>query len=152
MTSKAKVISVDGNIAEIETNRISMCDGCRKKSCSAPCSISGLMEKNGVMHARAVNKINAAAGDSVEVETSDRRVFFLAAFVFIMPIFAFILFYFAAIAFGFEETAAIIASVVGFALAFVAIGLFERRRAGSEPEVTIVKIINVESSDIQENN
>ena len=152
MTSKAKVISVDGNIAEIETNRISMCDGCRRKSCSGTCSISGHMEKNGVMRARAVNEINASAGESVEVETSDRRVLFLAAFVFIMPIVAFILFYFAAIAFGFEETAAIIASAVGFALSFVAIGLFERMRAKSEPEVKIVKIINDESSDIQENN
>ena len=87
MRCRATVLKTEGNIAEIEVRRATMCEGCEKSGgCGGHCDITGIVASGGKMTAKAYNKIGAAAGDTVEVETESSRVLAYAALVFLLPL------------------------------------------------------------------
>ena len=146
MTNRAKIISTDGKIAEIEVERRTMCDGCEKKSCSGGCSVSGLVS-GGKMRTRALNGIGAVPGDTVEVESSDSRILSLSLLVFIFPIVICILFYVTAERIGFGGGYAVISAAVGFVLSFVIIGIVEKSYRKRTPDITVVAVVEHEGEN-----
>ncbi|NLK39510.1 MAG: SoxR reducing system RseC family protein, partial [Clostridiales bacterium] len=97
MRRRAKVVE-GGEIATIEIMRSSACDGCHKNGGGCvSCDIFGL---NKTITAKAENRVGAAAGDRVIIETESGRVIGYAAVVFLLPIVVALALYFAAGLFG----------------------------------------------------
>lgn len=136
MICTAKVISVSGELAEIEVRRKSMCDGCEKSSCA----VGGLMGNGGTMRTRALNKAGAMPGDTVEIESSNGRVLSLALLVFILPVVVGILFYYAAAAVGLGSVISALSAAGGLVLSFIGIGIAERVHRAKKPDITVVSI------------
>ena len=144
MRQRAVVIKTEGKFAEIEVSRASMCDGCQKNGgCEHHCELSGLIAGSGkTMKTTAQNRIGAAPGDIVEVETASARVLGYAALVFVMPILVCAAFYFLADALFRNETYALIAAAAGFVLSFFGISLVDHSKKKSAPDIVIVDIVS----------
>lgn len=143
MRQRAVVIEADGREAVIEVSRATMCDGCeRHGGCEGHCEITGLVATGGKMRTRALNSVSARPGDTVEVETESRRVLGYAALVFLLPIIICGALGYAAHALWRTEAAAVIGGIVGFAAAFAAILLIDRRARRRDPDIAIVEIVS----------
>ena len=148
MRQRAVVLEVNGREAVIEVSRATMCDGCEKHGgCEGHCEITGLLSTGGKMKTRALNKIGASAGDTVEVETESGRVLGYAALVFILPIIVCGLFYFAADAMFEAEYAPAIGAAAGFLLTFAGIAVIDRIKGRKEPDIVIVDIVKSETTE-----
>ncbi len=78
MIEKAKVVSLNGNMARVQVKRISACgESCA--SCKAGCSSPDT-------YVDAVNNINAAAGQYVEIETQTKIVFSAIILNYVLPL------------------------------------------------------------------
>ena len=142
MRCRATVLKTEGNIAVIEVKRATMCEGCEKSSgCGGHCDITGIVANGGKMTAKAYNKIGAAAGDTVEVETESSRVLAYAALVFLLPLVIGGVFYAAASALFQSEGIALASAFAGFLLSFVIAALVDKKIAGKRPDITIVNRI-----------
>lgn len=88
MTQTAKVFALDGeDRAVVEVIRRSACSGdC--KSCG------GCSGDERVMRVRALNRVNAAVGDRVVIESSTKKVLALAWVAYVLPIILMVAFYF----------------------------------------------------------
>ena len=146
MVQSAKVVSTDGEIAVVEVSRKAMCDGCHKTTCGEKCAMSSLMSSGSKMTASAYNKIGAEAGDTVEIETSDREVLVIAAFVFVLPVVLGCIFYAVAESFGLSMKTSVLLAVVGFVLVFPFLRLFDKSRRKDAPKLIIRKILTDESA------
>jgi len=139
MRCRATVLKTEGNIAVIEVKRATMCEGCEKSAgCGGHCDITGIVANGGKMTARAYNKIGAAAGDTVEVETESSRVLAYAALVFLLPLVVGGIFFAAANAFSLGEGIALISAFAGFLLSFLFTALIDRKAAKKRPDIVIV--------------
>ncbi|MBQ8441301.1 MAG: SoxR reducing system RseC family protein [Clostridia bacterium] len=87
MKTKAKVISLDGDFALVETERMSACEGCHKaeegKGCSV-CSLMGASDRK--LQAKANNRVGARVGDAVWIESATSRMMLYAVMVFLLPL------------------------------------------------------------------
>lgn len=87
MKTKAKVISLDGDFALVETERMSACEGCHKaeegKGCSV-CSLMGASDRK--LQAKANNRVGARVGDVVWIESATSRMMLYAVMVFLLPL------------------------------------------------------------------
>ena len=142
MRCRATVVKTEGNIAEIEVRRATMCEGCEKSGgCGGHCDISGLVATGGKMTAKAYNKIGAAVGDTVEVETESSRVLAYAALVFLLPLFIGGAFFAIADLVWKNSGISLLAAAVGFVLTFVFIAVIDRKTAKKKPDIVIVNRI-----------
>ena len=143
MRQRAVVLETDGKEAVIEVSRATMCDGCEKHGgCEGHCEITGLLSTGGKMKTRALNRIGASVGDTVEVETESGRVLGYAALVFILPIIMCGVFYFAADALFEAEFAPVVGALIGFVLTFAGIAVFDRAKRKKEPDIVIVDLVS----------
>lgn len=139
MRCRATVLKTEGNIAEIEVRRATMCEGCEKSGgCGGHCDISGIVATGGKMTAKAYNKIGAAVGDTVEVETESSRVLAYAALVFLLPLVIGGVFFALAAAVSDSDGIALAAAFAGFVLTFVFVAVVDRKAAKKRPDIVIV--------------
>ena len=141
MQRKAEVISMEGKYAIIKSERSSMCDGCHKNTCGGTCAAGLIMGNDRSMTAKARNDANASAGDTVEIETSDGKVLLYALSVFILPIFVCAVVYGISVHFFESEKIPMILAAIGFVLAFLIVGVFEKIHNKSEPDIVITKVL-----------
>lgn len=86
MKTIATVVSVDGDVAIVQTERTSACEGCHKATEEGGCSVCTLMGGNRAIATRAENSIGAAVGDRVEIESNTGRILWYAVLVFLLPL------------------------------------------------------------------
>ena len=78
MKQTAIVKDVVGDTAILLVKRQTMCDGCHRESGCSGCS--------QILEVRVKNRLNAAVGDSVTIETPGATVIGVAALVFLLPL------------------------------------------------------------------
>ena len=147
MLKTAEVISTDGKLAVVKSERSAMCDGCHKSSCGSSCAMGAIMGTDKSVTVTALNKAGAEKGDTVELESSDRIILTYALVVFILPIVVCALLYAAGTSLFDGERIPVLLAVIGFMLTFVGIGFFEKLRRGKEPDVVIVRVIKKSESE-----
>ncbi len=138
MKQKAIVRETKGAYAIVEVSRSSMCDGCVKQSCeSHTCAAGAMFASARTITARVKNPVGAVVGDTVWVESTDRTVLAYAALVFLMPVAVCILAWYAASLLGAPVWGTYAAAGAGFLLSFLGIGLVEKKKKASEPDLEI---------------
>ena len=146
MRQTARVVEITEKGTVIETRRAAMCENCERTSgkdgCQGHCELSFIIDGKGkYARAYAVNKIGAAVGDRVEVETESKRVMGYAALVFIAPLVVCGLFYYLGRLIFDNTVAACVSAGVGFALTFAVIAVLDRVLAKKPPAITIVSVL-----------
>ena len=141
MTAEGTVIKIINEThAVVKTVRKSACAECHKKS-DGGCRACDIFLGADTIETKAVNRIGAAEGDTVVVESSTSYVIFAAAVVFILPILlaaaGYCLFAFAFSLVSYAPLAAVCGFAVGIICAVV-YGSFEKRKE----RIIIVKILN----------
>ena len=142
MKTKAKVVSLDGEFALVETERTSACEGCHKaeegKGCSV-CSLMGASDRK--LQAKANNRVDAKIGDSVWIESATSRMMLYAAMVFLLPLVlagAGLLISFAVT----ENTAwQVLGAGIGFVLSFVFVFVYSRMIGKARCDIDITGVI-----------
>ena len=132
MTQDAVVIKAfDNGLAEVLV--------ARGTSCGEHCGSCGVCKYVGEIHTYAKNKIHAAPGDKVVIESKTSEVLGAAFMIYIIPMIAMLLGYMAMAAMGFGENVSV---PVAFGAFFVCVGivtLYQRARAKKkEIELVIV--------------
>ena len=140
MKQKATVVSDEGKYAKVRVDRSSMCDGCHKEGCSDGCALYRMFGAKTEFEAYAVNKVKAAKGDLVYVETADKNVNISALIVFLIPIVLAALVYFA-FSFLKEESVRILCAVASFVVYFAVLAVVERFRKNKTPKLSVTEII-----------
>ncbi len=140
MRVKATVISIDGKVATVESERLSACEGCHKHA--EGCSVCSLMGGNKTITSIAKNSLGASVGDIVEIETETKTVLFYAALVFILPIVIMLVLYAFIGFFDFSEPIRYGAALLGFAFTFLCIWLYSKYKVSKRYDVVIVNIIS----------
>lgn len=145
MKTTATVVSVKGTVALVETERLSACDGCHKKTEKGGCTVCTLMGGERRITAEAENLIGARVGDTVTVESAADRVLFYAALVFLMPLLTCLLG--GVIAALITEVAGyrILGAVVGFVLWFPVLRWYSARVQKKRPDAVITEILKTSS-------
>ena len=139
MRQRATVKEIHGAYATVEVRRSTMCYGCEKSGgCGGHCAITGIVGDSRPMTARALNLIGAEVGDTVEVESEEGVVLGSAALVFLLPLVICGLFFFLGSRLFGSDGAGVIAAAAGFILAFVGVGLYDRKLARRAPRIRIV--------------
>lgn len=129
------VKSVDGDIAKVLVKRDSACAGCSSAHlCSAMCP--------NTTEAAAYNKIGAAVGDTVELETGTSAVLVYSMLTFIMPLVLGLIAYLAAVSMGCGETVTYIAAVCAALLSFIVLCGIVKLRGKRDLEVVVVRIMD----------
>jgi len=141
MKQKATVVSDEGKYAKVRVDRSSMCDGCHKEGCSDGCALYRMFVAKTEFEAYAVNKVKAAKGDLVYVETADKNVNISALIVFLIPIVLAALVYFA-FSFLKEESVRILCAVASFVVYFAVLAVVERFRKNKTPKLSVTEIID----------
>ena len=141
MKQKATVVSDEGKYAKVRVDRSSMCDGCHKEGCSDGCALYRMFGAKTEFEAYAVNKVKAAKGDLVYVETADKNVNISALIVFLIPIVLAALVYFA-FSFLKEESVRILCAVASFVVYFAVLAVVERFRKNKTPKLSVTEIID----------
>ena len=118
-----------------------MCDGCHKEGCSDGCALYRMFGAKTEFEAYAVNKVKAAKGDLVYVETADKNVNISALIVFLIPIVLAALVYFA-FSFLKEESVRILCAVASFVVYFAVLAVVERFRKNKTPKLSVTEIID----------
>ncbi len=138
MRQRARVTAVHGDRATVLVSRRTMCEGCTKNGCGGHCELTGLVAANRAMEAEAQNPIGAEPGDFVEIESESGDVLGYAALVFLLPIAVCALFWFLGTRLIGPGIPGVIAAVVGFALTFAGIALYDRSLRRKTPRIVIV--------------
>lgn len=142
MLTKAKVLSIDNNVAIVEVERKSACDGCHKNETGEGCSICSLTGGNRKFSAKALNKIGAKVGDTVEITSASSRVLFYSMLVFILPVIIGIAFYFIAEALFHTELYNYLALVLGFVLSLGFVWIYSKTVSDKRCDIEIVRVIS----------
>ena len=142
MITKAKVIEVNDKYTLVEAERKSACDGCHKNADGSACTVCSLMGPNKKISAKAQNRVGAVVGDTVEIESSNKRVMLYAIIVFLLPIALSVAAYFIAGGLGANETWQIVSTVGAFVLSFLGIWAYSKFVIDKRYDVIIKKIIN----------
>ncbi len=142
MITKAKVVSVDGDVATVVARRTSACDGCHKSS--EGCSVCSLMGEGSEITARAENRVGAKVGDTVEIESESKKVLFYGALVFLFPLVLMLAGYWIASCFTQSEIWRFIAAAVAVVLSFCAVWCYSRAVGKRRTDVKVVRILSEE--------
>ena len=141
MLTKAKVLSVENNVAVVEVERKSACDGCHKNESGEGCSICSLTGGNRKFSAKALNNVGAKVGDTVEIASASSRVLLYSALVFLLPLVVGIVFYFVANAIFTVELYNYLALVLGFVISLAFVWLYSQKVSKKRFDVEIVRVI-----------
>ena len=127
---RARVVSVDGDFALIETQRESACGHCQQQS-GCGTSLLSRFVGNRQSHLRVLNPVNAGPGDSVMLGLNERALTSASVTLYLLPLLALII---AAIAghflaswFGLNSTEPV--SIIGGLLGLITGLLLARKRA-----------------------
>ncbi|MBP3654641.1 MAG: SoxR reducing system RseC family protein [Oscillospiraceae bacterium] len=132
MTQDAVVIkSFENGLAEVLV--------ARGTSCGEHCGSCSVCKYVGEIHTYAKNKIHAAAGDKVVIESKTSEVLGAAFMIYIIPMVAMLVAYLAAAGMGFGENVAVPAAFIAFAIFVGIVTIYQRARAKKkEIELVIV--------------
>lgn len=142
MRTKATVVEViDETVAVVMVERRSACDGCHKAEGDKGCSVCTLLGGKRQTLARALNSAEAAAGDTVALESRSARILLYAALVFILPVLVALACYLV----GFYALSLDLWSIAlaagGFLLSFGGVWLYSKLVISRRLDVEIVEII-----------
>ena len=143
MRSEGKVISIDGKYAVVATERRAACEGCHKSA--EGCSVCSLMGSERKISTKAINRIGAKVGDTVEIETESRRVMLYAAAVFMLPVLLCLAFYGVASLIGFGETARYVFLAAGFVISLFFVWIYSKFIVEKRIDAEIVEITDKKS-------
>ena len=149
MLTKATVLNTEGDIALVEVERSSACEGCHKNESGEGCSVCTLTGGNRKFSAKALNKVGAVKGDKVEITSSSSRVLFYSALVFLLPVVVGLVFYFASQMIFDTQLYHYLSLVGGFVLSFSFVWIYSKRVGEKRFDIEIVRIL---SSSEAENN
>lgn len=147
MLTKATVLNTEGDVALVEVERSSACEGCHKNENGEGCSVCTLTGGNRKFSAKALNKVGAHKGDKVEITSSSSRVLFYSALVFLLPVVVALAFYFVAQSLFDVELYRYLALVGGFVISFAIVWLYSKSVGAKRCDIEIVRIL--ESSEIE---
>ena len=139
MITRAKVVSLDGDIATVVAKRTSACEGCHKST--EGCSVCSLMGEGAEIEAKAENRVGAVVGDVVEIESESKKVLFYGAVVFLFPLFAMLAGYGTASCFTVSEIWRCVWAAVAVVLSFCVVWCYSRTVSKRRTDVKIVRII-----------
>ena len=141
MKTIATVIAVEGELATVETERTSACEGCHKKEDSG-CSVCSLMGGNGrKLVTRAENRAGARVGDRVTVESATGRILGYAAMVFLMPLLTCLLGGLLIAVLTDHGGLRVLGAAVGFGVWFPVLRLVSSRLQGKKPDAVVTEIL-----------
>ncbi len=141
MKTQAKVISLCGMRAVVETSRRSACEGCHKNADGESCSVCTLMGGERRFTSVADNLIGAEVGDLVMIESDTRRVLFYAILVFLLPLIAAALGYGIGVLCSLSVGFCALCAAIGFCLCFAGLFGYSKAIADKRCDVVIVEII-----------
>ncbi len=144
MKTVATVIELNGEIATVETERTSACEGCHKMVDGGSCSVCSLMGSGRKLRSVAENRVGAKVGDRVTVETATSRVLFYAALVFVLPLLLAVGGWFLAGAFTDEMIWHGIGAGIGFVLTFVGLRIYSGAVGKRRTDAVITAIVSSE--------
>ncbi len=147
MRTEAQVTSVTGEIAIVETMRMSACEGCHKAE-DGGCSVCSLVGGSRKLSAKAYNRIGARVGDRVVIESATGRMLWYAALVFLVPLLVPFACWGIALLFGADETAQLWSAVGGFLASLAGIFVYSRTVQSKRCDVEITEILGPKT-DIQ---
>ena len=132
MTQDAVVLKAfDNGLAEVLV--------ARGTSCGEHCGSCSVCKHVGEIHTYAKNKIHAAPGDKVVIESKTSEVLGAAFMIYIIPMIAMLLAYLAAAAMGFGENVSVPAAFLSFLACVGVVTVYQRARAKKkEIELVIV--------------
>lgn len=142
MKSEGRVVSTDGKYAVVATERRAACEGCHKRGEDGTCSVCTLLGGETRLDTRALNRVGAVVGDTVELESSSERMLGYAALVFILPCVIAIAAYAVTARFISGELYPSLAAVGGFAAGLAAAALYSRFAVGDRADVVITRVIS----------
>ncbi len=147
MLTKATVLNTEGDIALVEVERSSACEGCHKNETGEGCSVCTLTGGNRKFSAKALNKVGAVKGDKVEITSSSSRVLFYSALVFLLPVVVALAFYFAAQRLFNAELYHYLALVGGFVLSFAFVWLYSKSVGAKRCDIEIVRVFETSETE-----
>ncbi|MBE6691265.1 MAG: hypothetical protein E7590_08330 [Ruminococcaceae bacterium] len=141
MRTKAIVTElVSAEVAVVSVERRAACDGCHKNADGSGCSICTLLGGKNSTKAKARNRVGAAVGDTVEVESRSSRILGYAALVFLLPLLlAFAGYLLGAYVFSLGDWA-ISMAFVALVVSFVPILLYSKLVISKRLDVEIVAV------------
>ncbi len=111
----------------------------RGTSCGEHCGSCSVCKYVGEIHTYAKNKIHAAPGDKVVIESKTSEVLGAAFTIYIIPMIAMVLAYLAVAALGFGENVSVPAAFIAFLACVGVVTVYQRARAKKkEIELVIV--------------
>ncbi len=143
MRVKAVVTEVSEKYSVVESERMSACEGCHKSA--EGCSVCSLMGSEKKISTKAINRIGAKVGDTVEIETESRRVMLYAAVVFMLPVLLCLAFYGVASLLGFGETVRYVFLAAGFVISLFFIWIYSKFIVEKRIDAEIVEITDKKS-------
>ncbi len=141
MITIAKVIEVNSEYTVVQTARKSACDGCHKNADGHDCTICTIMGPDRTIRARAVNKVGAVVGDSVEITSNSGRILFYALLVFIVPIICGLSAYFVTRYFNASDMFVYMSVIAGFVIPFIPIGIYSAVVVKKRCDIVIKRIL-----------
>jgi positive regulator of sigma E activity len=141
MKTKAKVVSLMGEIAEVESARTSACEGCHKAQEENGCSVCSLMGANRMIRAKAKNTVGAQLGDDVWIESNTSRMLWYAALVFLLPILLTLIGFGIAALFTASLGLRVAGGAVGFVISFVAVIIYSKAVEKTRCDIEITGVI-----------
>lgn len=132
MTQDAVVLKAfDNGLAEVLV--------ARGTSCGEHCGSCSVCKYVGEIHTYAKNKIHAAPGDKVVIESKTSEVLGAAFTIYIIPMIAMLLAYLVAAAMGFGEAVSVPVAFLAFLACVGVVTVYQRARAKKkEIELVIV--------------
>mgnify|MGYP000427298678 CR=1 FL=1 len=85
LTETGQVVTLDGQFAFIDVQRKSGCQSCAVKSGCGTSTLAALFNKR-FSHVRALNTLQASAGDMVELELNESALVFMTFWTYLFPI------------------------------------------------------------------
>lgn len=143
MTQNAKVLSVNGDMAEVSVIRRSACEGCKQKNLCAGISEGCSEQKELVTTVK--NKIGASVGDDVVLSTPTAIVLGSAFCVFVLPIILAFSCYCIFAAFAIAEVVVYCITLGVFVVSCAVICILLDRFMKKDTRVEIVKILKEEN-------
>ena len=128
----------DAIVTKIVDDRMAVVTVERGSACGGNCVSCGACSFKNIISTEAVNKISAAVGDRVVIESQSSSIIGAAALVYMVPLAAFFAGYILAVALKLAEPASIIVSLCGFFAGVGAVVLSQRRRRGKPATFSIV--------------
>ena len=151
MRTKATVKALQGDLAIVEAERASACEGCHKKTEGENgCAVCSLVGGERRFTATAENHIGARIGDTVFVESATSRVMLYAAMVFLLPILLAFGGYGIVAIFTDQTGFRLIGALVGFLLCFLGLRIYSAHLQKKRPDVVITEILSDEGT-VEEN-